>query len=101
MVYRTYCDTLYEMRRLLKKTNWLTCRITVPQLQSLVEECQVYGNRMEAGLDFKKDLNRLHEEKKALKKEVSDLEDKKQALQKQIEIAENVTSWEKCVDHAP
>ena len=89
------------MRGLLKRTNWLTCRITVPQIRALVEECQVYGNRMEAGLDAKRSLKDLYEARKTLMEEISDLELKKEDLMKQIELNKIESNWETCTDHAP
>lgn len=40
-------------------------------LQSLVEECQTYGNRMEASLYDKGDIQRMHKEKSKLEAEVN------------------------------
>lgn len=66
---RTYCDTLEEMRSILRTHDTRVSGI----LFSLVEECQVYGNRMEAALAYKDDLERLHKERKKLQKEVDAL----------------------------
>lgn len=67
---RTLCDVLEEMR---------TCCTTLnfSYLNSLIEEAQTMGNRMEAALeeygdvdDLKEDIQRLKKERKKLRKEV-------------------------------
>jgi hypothetical protein len=47
-VNRTYCDTLEECRNILKHMNVFNYKKSVYILHSLIEECQTYGNRMEA-----------------------------------------------------
>lgn len=39
-------------------------------LRSLIEECQTYGNRMEAGLNDQLDIQVLHKKKSKLEAEV-------------------------------
>lgn len=68
---RTLCDVLEEMRILNKKRNY-------SYLDSLIEEAQMMGNRMESGLDGVKNLATLEEKVRALKKE-------KKALEKELE----------------
>ena len=79
-VNRTYCDTLREMRAILKRSSVWTWHRDRKILYSLVEECQTYGNRMEAGLDYKRDLNYLHEERKKLREQVKTLKEERKAL---------------------
>jgi len=81
---RTYCDTLEEMRQCFKTLNF-------GAIQGLIEECQTYGNRMEAALSDQKDyramndaLSLLKKEYKPLLKEIEELEEKRDALKKQI-----------------
>ena len=77
---RTLCDVLEEMRTLNKTRNY-------SYLESLIEEAQSMGNRMEAGLGDKNSLDQLHQkikdlknEKKSLEKELERLKDKKESL---------------------
>lgn len=66
---RTYCDTLQEARQLLSKVSRWNYKATCSILESLVEECQVYGNRMEAGLQDKNNVKRMRRQlQKALDK---------------------------------
>lgn len=58
---RTLCDVLEDMRKCAETTNF-------GPLRALIEEAQIMGNRMEAGLHGVKDLNRLQEEISKLKK---------------------------------
>ena len=78
---RTYCDTLAEMRKLIKTTNIFTYKRTIKIIGALVEECQTYGNRMEAGLEYTSDLNHLHSKRKELRKEVKKLKSQKRELE--------------------
>ena len=69
---RTWCDVLIEMRDLCK------CKKINPELMlSLVEELQVFGNRMEAKLNDVQDIESLHKEIAALKAKKAKLERKK------------------------
>lgn len=77
---RTLCDVLAEMRTLNKTRNY-------SYLESLIEEAQSMGNRMEAGLGDKKNLDLLQQqikdlkkEKKSLEKELERLKDEKESL---------------------
>lgn len=67
---RTYCDVLQEMRVLLDNISLYNYKRSASVIKMLVEECQIYGNRMEAGLGYQKDLNKLHEKRSALAKEL-------------------------------
>lgn len=72
---RTYCDVLQEMRDLLKADTQL--HTVAPIVRSLVEELQVYGNRMEASLSDIYDIECLHIEINKLKEELKSLEEGK------------------------
>lgn len=74
---RTLCSAIYDMREVLnalekaveddkhlKKLVWI--------LRTLVEEFQVYGNRMEAGLDDQRSIEELKEEFEDLEKRVKE-----------------------------
>lgn len=60
---RTLCAVLEEMRKLNETRNYAP-------LLSLIEEAQVMGNRMEAGLSDIKDHKSLLEDISKLKKEL-------------------------------
>ena len=51
----------------------------------LVEELQVYGNRMEAALNDKRDLHLYHEQASCAEKELKELRMQKEELQVEIE----------------
>ena len=86
---RTFCDTLEEQRKILDSVMKLEIHDPAEtmcysrlgdtsvfiMLRSLVEECQVYGNRMEAALSDKADIKWLHKEKKKLEDEIKELKD--------------------------
>lgn len=72
-VHRTYCDTLHEMRDIVKHLSVWNISRSAAVLSTLIEECQTYGNRMEAGLYYGGDLDRLHKKEKALRKAISKL----------------------------
>jgi hypothetical protein len=70
---RTLCDVLQEMRKCHQTYNF-------GYLPGLIEEAQSMGNRMEAGLGTKQEvehliriLRKLKKERKQLMKEVADL----------------------------
>ncbi len=77
---RTYCDTLREMRDILKTLDSNTIDTVKPIISSLIEECQVYGNRMEAGLSDKADLHSWQVERAKLRKEIVKLREEKVEL---------------------
>jgi len=75
---RTLCDVLEDMRVQLK----LNTPINKNLLASLVEEAQIMGNRMEAGLgdlhdreSLLKEIKALKEKAKKLKAETGDTDD--------------------------
>lgn len=65
---RTLCDVLNDMRNCDKTKNYA-------MLLSLIEEAQIMGNRMEAGLEDKNDIERLRSERKKLNKEIKELQE--------------------------
>ena len=77
---RFLCSVLDEMREILKHPISDDTKVT---LQSLVEESQVYANRMESALETYQAMiaperwERLKEKKRELKKEIKELELKK------------------------
>lgn len=73
-VHRTYCDVLHEMRDILKHMDEFNIVQSRSILKSLVEELQVYGNRMETALSYKGDLEKLHDKRKRLTDYVEALE---------------------------
>ena len=72
---RTYCDILEEMRKLSSSRNY-------GALDGLIEELQVIGNRMEAGLDTQKTYKQYVKEIGELKKELKELREKKEEVEK-------------------
>lgn len=72
---RTLCATLEDMRTCVKHLNFSL-------LPSLIEEVQLLGNRMEAGLWDQKDVIRLREEVKELKAKRNKLRKKIEKLEK-------------------
>jgi len=77
---RTLCEILDEMRACFKCYNFAS-------MLSLIEEIQIIGNRMEAGLGDKKDMKEMSEhrskmnsELEQLQKEIDELELKKKFL---------------------
>lgn len=65
---RTFCDVLYEARKIIKYLNDHNIGHQQQILFSLIEELQVIGNRMEAGLTIKHDLQRGTEQLSNLKR---------------------------------
>jgi len=72
-INRTMCEALEEMRNLDKTKNY-------SMLLSLVEEIQCMGNRMEAALSDKRDVERMREKRNELKKEIKELKKQKEEL---------------------
>lgn len=68
-VYRTVCDCLAEMRKCSETKNY-------SHLDGLIEEVQSMVNRMEAGLDAKKDVFYYKDEAKKLRLECKKLKKK-------------------------
>lgn len=69
--HRTMCDVLEDMRKCDSTKNYAS-------LLSLIEEVQIMGNKMEAGLGYKKSIEDMHEECKRLDKK---LKEKKKELE--------------------
>jgi len=63
---RYLCSALEEMRSVVKYINVWNLKRNKILLCSLIEEVQVLGNRMEAALEGKKDLEQLHMKRKSL-----------------------------------
>lgn len=89
---RTMCDVLDEMRKLNDKLTPMVVEQHKKTFAYLIEELQSMGNRMEAGLSEKGDLETIHEEWqenkrkfKQLEKEIKELEAKKAELQGDLE----------------
>ena len=74
-VSRTLCEVLEEMRKCNKIRNYAP-------LESLIEEVQIKANRMESGLDIKKDLVAMEEEWHKLKKQLKELRKEVKELDK-------------------
>jgi len=71
---RTICDVLKGMRKADETKNY-------SHLRGLIEEAQVYADRMEASLYDQKDIYEGQEKKSKMKKEI-------RALQKEIKALE-------------
>jgi hypothetical protein len=63
------------MRSLLDNMTVFNYKRSTSIIKMLVEECQIYGNRMEAGLGYMKDLDELHKKRSRLMKEMKIIED--------------------------
>lgn len=73
-IYRTLCEVLEDMRKCGATRNY-------SYLEGLIEEAQSMGNRMEAKLDARKDLNKYREEIRELEKEIKKLKKAKEKLE--------------------
>lgn len=85
--HRTYCTTLENARVVLKtllKHRWIKDDEDISSqlnlLGTLVEEVQVYGDRMEAKLEDEKAYRNMKKEYKELKEEVQKLKESKETL---------------------
>ena len=90
MVNRYLCTVLEECRTALNNLNFLTIKSTKRMLNSLVEEIQVLGNRMEAGLEDNWEQNRDQTEHRKLKREIKQMEWQKADLSAEVEDLEFV-----------
>lgn len=79
-IIRYLCSCLDEMRKLLKTNNIFTYKRNTKIMQSLIEEIQIHANRMEAGLEYGDDLEKLHKLRKKLTKQVKELKLKRDEL---------------------
>lgn len=75
MPYRTLCEVLGEMRSCCKTLDF-------SYLMALIEEAQVMGNKMEAGLYAKGDYEQLEKDRKKLEQTVNELRQEKASLKK-------------------
>ncbi len=69
---RTFCDTLQEMRDIIATIDECNYKQVAAHLKSLIEENQTYGNRMEAGLAYKRSLIAAHDELKELEAKIKE-----------------------------
>ena len=76
-INRYLCSVLDDMRKCDETKNYAP-------LKSLIEEAQILGNRMEAGLADVKDIKNLLEERSELKKEVKELREEAGKLKKKL-----------------
>ena len=60
-------------------------KLRIDMIPGLIEEAQIYGNRMEAKLDDQYDTKRLLEEKSELSHEIQKLRKEKQTLEREKE----------------
>lgn len=77
---RTICSVLEEMRKCYGSYNFAA-------IASLIEECQMLANRMEARLENAHDYEHQREELRKIKKEINELEKKKEALEEENNAA--------------
>jgi len=82
---RYWCNVVEDCRIILKKLSVDNISLFKEQFIMLVEELQVYGNRMEAALNDKRDLHRYHEQASYAEKELNELRMQKEELQVEIE----------------
>lgn len=81
---RTLCAVLDEMRKAHETRNY-------SYLEGLIEEAQSMGNRMEAALTDKKDVEDWGERRRELKHDIKALKKKKKKLEKKVS-KENVNN---------
>jgi len=75
---RYLCDIFTDMRKAVEK-------LRIDMIPGLIEEAQIYGNRMESKLDDQRDVKTLLEEKSKLNDEVDKLRKEKETLENQID----------------
>jgi len=73
---------LEESRRLLKNINVDNFGQVANALKGLLEETQMYGNRIEAALYYHQDLTKLHDKRKKLKEEIKKLKSERESYGK-------------------
>ena len=89
---RTLCDVLDEMRKLHETRNF-------SGLLGLIEEAQSMGNRMESGLNDKKDLISMKDEWSKTKKELAKSKEELKCVKSKIDkLKEEVTGLQKKKD---
>ena len=77
MPYRTLCSVLEEMRKAYE-----TCNFSY--LPGLIEEVQHLGNRMEAALEEKHQVEYYHEKAKEAEKEYKEVQARLEELQTKL-----------------
>ncbi len=98
---RYMCDVIEEMRKIIKINESVMLKQPTRLLNSLIEEVQVLGTRMEASLSDVNDFETLHEDisrdKKILqklRKEIKKLEEEQEGLMKSVEtLTEKVKAF--------
>lgn len=73
-INRTLCDVLEDMRRCQKTHNYAA-------LEALIEEAQIMGNKMEAAIGDKNDIQEMQETRSELKKQIKKLKKKRKKLE--------------------
>lgn len=86
---RTACQVLEEMRALIKNANAYSYDRIMMTLPSMIEELQIFYNRMEACLGVNSDLNRGHDKLRKIKKLHNSLREECKELKKEIERLED------------
>ena len=72
---RYLCDILTDMRTSVEK-------LRIDMIPGLIEEAQIYGNRMEAKLDDQYDMKQLLDDKSVLSHELKKLRNEKETLER-------------------
>lgn len=86
---RTLCDVFSDMRKAVATLNF-------SYMSSLIEEAQMMGNRMEAGLYDKHDYEILREKIRELKSELKDLKvEKVEKVEKALKASEELSDEKK------
>lgn len=73
-LHRTCCDVIQEATKMVDNLSIYNQSRSKALLKSLLSEIQVFANRMEAGLYYHKDLEKLHSKRKALLEELESLQ---------------------------
>ena len=84
---RTICDVFEEMRKCNESRNFTP-------IIGLIEEAQSLANRMEAGLNDKKDVENWTVKRQKLKKEIKELIKRKKKLKEEVGDKEDDSSEE-------
>ena len=95
---RYWCNVLEECRIALKKLDIVNIELFKKQIDMLLEELQVYGNRMEAAIHDKHDLHRFHNEASKTEKELKTLHMQKEELEVEIESMTKIVEKGKEID---
>ena len=75
---RYLCEIFKDMRTSVEK-------LRIDMIPGLIEEAQIYGNRMEAKLEDQYDIKRLLDDKSELSHEIKQLRKKKETLERELE----------------